>query len=167
MYPMLLETPMRSSFPKLQLRRIRSQAINDAEDLSSRRDIDGTIYTVEPEAWVSAAMDRLTVLCALKPNWDEGTAAPVHPDVYEFVHRFLADKVIQKLAVGPDIVPTVSGGIQLEWHTEEIDFLIGVEPEQNPTFYFFDSETNNEVESSIADDMETPSRALVKLGLGR
>ena len=91
MCPMLKDAPMRSSFPKLHPLRIRSQAINDAEDLSSHRNIDGTIYAVEPEAWVSAAMDRLTVLCALKPNWDEGTAAPVHPDVYEFVHRFLAD----------------------------------------------------------------------------
>lgn len=64
---------------------------------------------------------KLWSLLRLEPGWDSYGACPISPRAVETALAFLA----QTASVPrPSIVPTVRGGIQLEWHDGRIDVEI-------------------------------------------
>jgi hypothetical protein len=80
-----------------------------------------------PNAYIAR---RLKLLRALKPGWDHEGAAAIDPKAIRDAREFL--KAIANTALDwPSVVPTVRGGVQLEWHTQrlegEIEFMPGID----------------------------------------
>jgi len=72
-----------------------------------------------------AALDeRFAEISKLEANWDSYGASPIDRRAIESARR-----VIAALSHSPQIVPTTSGGIQLEWHRDGIDFDLVIPPE--------------------------------------
>jgi hypothetical protein len=65
-------------------------------------------------------IDGLKSLRALKPGWDHEGAAAIDPKAIRDAREFL--KALANTAWDlPSVVPTVRGGVQLEWHTLKVE----------------------------------------------
>lgn len=67
----------------------------------------------------------LLALLSLQPDWDSYGALPVDPATLEFADGLLA-RTMRPGSPKPTVVPTPSGGVQLEWHRAGIDLEVEV-----------------------------------------
>jgi hypothetical protein len=77
-------------------------------------------------AWLDPLVEKLNELLGLEPNWD-GRGAPRVGKGSVAMAIEVVDKVLWA-EVPPQIVPTPVGGLQLEWHHNEIDIEIEIDP---------------------------------------
>ena len=98
--------------------------------------------------WLQTATERIATLLLLEPDWDSYGGLPVNfraaATALELM-QFLVNESI----LPPSIVPTASGGIQLEWHASGIDLEIELMDRRN-TVFFCDLETGMEWEDNLA-----------------
>jgi hypothetical protein len=123
--------------------------------------------TQQPIGWLRLSLQRLGELANLELGWDDGTAQPIAPSVISAVQDFITSDLVSSIPTQPDIVPTLRGGLLIEWHTEAIDLIIEAAQAGNPTFYFLDNENGEEVEAPLGQRLDAISRAFTKLALPR
>jgi hypothetical protein len=73
--------------------------------------------------WLPQAGKALDELLALPPDWDSYGARAIQPDIVRAARRLLSD-VARPDTPQPTLVPTVQGGVQLEWHVRGVDVEI-------------------------------------------
>jgi hypothetical protein len=73
-------------------------------------------------------------------NWDSYGGLPSDDGAVEIAIGIVAGLAISKVAT-PSIIPTADGGISLEWHDPNRDFVITVPPlgEGDPSAYFWNA----------------------------
>jgi hypothetical protein len=76
-------------------------------------------------AWVYPVLARFCRLLDLPANWDSYGARPVHPQAVVHAIAFLG-RLMRGEAPVPNIVPTVEGNVQVEWHRNGLDLEIEV-----------------------------------------
>lgn len=80
-----------------------------------------------PHPWLIGAVRELRSLLMLKSGWDGYEGSPISGRAIERASEVL--QVIAKSeAPPPAIVPTSSGGIQIEWYRSNIELQIEIEP---------------------------------------
>jgi hypothetical protein len=91
----------------------------------SRVDVSSYVMTGYSPAWLMSAKAQLVELSRLQRGWDSYNAEPI-------------STVASKAAMGllrqlsgpdtprPDLVPTVDGSVQIEWHTHGIDLEVQI-----------------------------------------
>jgi hypothetical protein len=67
--------------------------------------------------WEKPVRDRLNHICALPTGWDGYKGQPTRFVVAEFAVQVLR-RVCKPDTPAPAIVPLPSGGLQIEWHTD-------------------------------------------------
>lgn len=117
-----------------------------------------------PMDWQQAVAHRLERLAALSPGWDGAGARSIPPNVITAVKAFLDSPLITRLTAKPELVPTLAGGIQIEWHTDLVDLVIECDPSGGTSFYFDDLEHGEDFEGSLTDGTRELTRALLALG---
>jgi hypothetical protein len=117
----------------------------------------------QPVSWLGSALQRLRELADLEPGWDEAAARPIPSSLIVAVRDFLTSDPVSRLEVEPDIVPTLEGRLLIEWHTESIDLIIEAALVGNPSFYFFNNETGEEVEAPLGQRVDVIGAAFAKL----
>jgi hypothetical protein len=105
------------------------------------------------------AVDHLNHLLNARANWNSyGAAVPAVRAVVGALRLLarisFADKPM------PSIVPTVSGGVQLEWHRLGRDLEIVVRPDESLYAFFEDEQTGETFESAVAPGSPALSRFL-------
>jgi hypothetical protein len=115
-------------------------------------------------SWLASANERLDELANLGPGWDGGVAPAIDRSCIETVSRFVSTNLIAGLPVKPQLVPTVGGGLLIEWHTQGIDLIIESSPCEDASYYYHDAETDDEVEGPLGADIQVIAPALRKLG---
>lgn len=115
-------------------------------------------------SWTRGALDRLDRLAKLGPAWDGEQAKSISPGVVDAVQGFVTSDLIEHLPTKPELVPTLEGGIQLEWHTSSIDLIIECEASGSVTYYYRDVEADEEFEGSLLEAGNPLTSAFVKLG---
>jgi hypothetical protein len=78
-------------------------------------------------AWLAPVVERCQELLRLRAGWNSYGAAPVDIGVVEAALRTL-DRIMTASAPLPPLVPTSSGGVQVEWHTQGADFEVAFHP---------------------------------------
>ncbi len=73
--------------------------------------------------WSTQIEEDIQTLLSLPEGWDSHGARHVDPDIAEAAIQLLRE-VSQLTTPPPAVVPTVRGGIQIEWHTGGIDLEI-------------------------------------------
>ncbi|HEY6323894.1 MAG TPA: hypothetical protein VJA16_20310 [Thermoanaerobaculia bacterium] len=89
---------------------------------------DGVIvWLTSPDlpSWMPDAVHDLEQLSILGHNWDSYRARPILPDNIVTALEVLLT-LVKKDTPRPYVVPTVIGGVQLEWHTLRADLEIEV-----------------------------------------
>jgi len=110
--------------------------------------------TSEPatEPRVVAALAMLDRLGRLPPGWDGDAARPVAPGVLEAVGRFIRSGALEYAnAADLQLVPTAQGGVQLEWHTHDLDLILECEPSGAVSYYVADEASGEEAEGLVDD----------------
>lgn len=104
--------------------------------------------------WFQDTRRKFEQLLDLPPNWDGSGARAVDPKVAERALRMLLD-VVPSTASSPYVVPSPSGGVQVEWHEPAGDIEIEFKVDGTASFYM---ETDDrEIEESA------PGRGIVEL----
>lgn len=110
------------------------------------------------------AFARLDRLANLGPAWDGMAARAIAPSVIDAVGDFATSDLIDHTEIKPEVVPTLDGGIQLEWHTSGVDLIIECEPSGSTSYYYRDVEAGEESEGSLLEAQRSLAAAFVKLG---
>ena len=84
-------------------------------------------------AWFSATIDALDALPGTD-GWATG-ATRTQPAAVEKLLQVLTE-VLDSQALPPSIVPTHAGGVQAEWHCNDVDLEIEVTPAGIVEYYF-------------------------------
>jgi len=105
--------------------------LEDAETpQTSGPSIRVTYVGQEPE-WLPGVADRLAHLLGLGKNWDSYGAHPVEPDIAAQALRLLHLVMSPETPV-PFLVPTPLGGISMEWHRDDIELELRLDPDHSP-----------------------------------
>ncbi len=75
--------------------------------------------------WVEGTVEALIRLLTLPDGWDSYGARSVDPACVKTAIEIALD-IMHDRTPRPTIVPTSSGGVQLEWHTRGIDLEIEI-----------------------------------------
>jgi hypothetical protein len=127
----LVKTTLRES-PGRRARRIEIRA--------PRRDL--------PEELLRA-LERACELQRLPRGWNSHGAEPVSDTAFRHAIEFLTAYVVRGVA-GPALVPTVRGGVQLEWHRRGVDIEVEVGPDGSVSWCAEDRQLGDEVEAVLA-----------------
>jgi len=78
------------------------------------------------EAWIAATYDAWARLSRLEENWDSYGGQPIRREALLGVLNFLVHIDVAPLPL-PAFVPMSNGGVQLEWHSNDIDLEVEVD----------------------------------------
>jgi hypothetical protein len=115
--------------------------------------VKGIDARVRRSAWLKQTLESLPKLLNLPPNWDGYGALPIDSRCAEFALSILI-QIMGDTTPPPSVVPTVSGGVQLEWHMKGIDLEVEVSSPTQGSYYVFDHRTGCEQEGSVAEGLK-------------
>ena len=99
------------------------------------------------------ALERVIELLQLPRGWNSHGAEPVSEAAFKQTVEFLTTYLIEDVA-GPVLVPTVRGGVQLEWHRQGVDIEVEVSPDGSVSWCADDRRTGEEFEAVLAGQEE-------------
>ena len=96
---------------------------------------------------------KASELVHLPPGWNSYGAKPVANEAVEAAITFLVEAIpTRPNVVAPAVVPTVRGGLQLEWHRRGVDLEIEFGPDASGSWYAEDRETKETVEQPLLNE---------------
>ena len=158
--------------PNIESRQIERDAYPDGMTSARPRDNapiarkDGRIllpgYTDPNAAWLTPTIEKLNELQRLTAtDWSVG-AKPADASAIKSTLELLT-KILANDTPPPSVVPTWDGGVQVEWHRNGIDLEIEVSADREPEYYFFDHQSNEEVEGEVRGNLDQLSKYVKKL----
>ena len=103
--------------------------------------------------WLTPTIEKLNELRRLTAsNWSAG-AKPIDISAINSMLELLT-KILDYDTPPPSVVPTWDGGVQVEWHRNGIDLEIEVSADRAPEYYFFDHQSNEEVEGEARENLD-------------
>ena len=92
-------------------------------------------------------------LVQLPPGWNSYGAKPIANEAVKAAIAFLVEAIPAiPNVVAPAVVPTVRGGLQLEWHRQGVDLEIEFGPDATGSWYAEDRDTEETVEAPLVND---------------
>ena len=98
--------------------------------------------------WMEPTLAAVLQLIKLPPNWDHRGARPVSSGVAKQGIGLLC-RTVPFSAPDPDVVPTVAGGLQFEWHQHNVDIELEVQPDLRVHLYWRDRLAAREQEAEL------------------
>jgi hypothetical protein len=90
----------------------------------------------EPD-WLYNTLQGMQHLVGLPPNWDSYGSARIQDNAIVAAMQLLA-LILGPNGVNPMVVPTSEGGLQLEWHQDNLDVEIELTPVGGASAYVHD-----------------------------
>ena len=119
-------------------------------------------YTAQDEIWLIPTVEKLNELRRLTAsNWSAG-AKPIDISAINSMLELLTN-ILPNDAPPPTVVPTWDGGVQVEWHRNGIDLEIEVSADRESEYYFFDHQSNEEIEGEAPGNLDQLSEYAKKL----
>jgi len=122
-----------------------------------------TSTEIERAPWLQVAADRVAELLNLPENWDSYGAKQVNVELAVSSLNLLS-QIMRNGTPVPSIVPTNSGGIQLEWHRNGVDLEIELISPRKFGVLFVDRVSGEERDEVISSDLRMLARAIARLG---
>ena len=96
-----------------------------------------------------SAVDRAIELLKLPSGWNSHNAQPVSETAARRTVEFLMEYLVGGVAA-PVVVPTVRGGLQLEWHRNSVDIEVEFSTDGDAVLFVEDGTTGKSVETDVA-----------------
>lgn len=95
--------------------------------------------------WLYSVLSKLQVLSNLSQDWDSYGGVPMSFEAATAALDFLS-VCLSDDSLAPEVVPTNSGGVQLEWHRHAGDLEVSFSQEGVPSAFFVDASSDLEWE---------------------
>lgn len=141
-----------------------SDTIVPAADFPVRWPVGGGLIEVA-KATPPGTIEAITEICALgnlQANWDSYGALPIDRQCMVTAILLLLTTSRPKTPP-PSVVPTVRGGVQLEWHRGGIDLEIEILSPSQIRVSWEDARTGQTTEQTLAGDFAPGVAAIEKL----
>ncbi len=115
-----------------------------------------------PLAWYAPTLVAASTLLQLPDNWDQHGAMRVKPAIVQAAMTLL-NAIMLDDTPAPSVVPTVRGGVQLEWHTRGIDLEIEFLSPSHVQGLFDDQREGISWEKDLASDIASLHDAIASL----
>jgi len=100
-------------------------------------------FDAEPQRrWEVEAVRQLVKFADLPENWDSYGSTRLKKDAGHFALEIL-QKIMRPRTPIPQIVPTSTGGVQLEWHEKGIDLEINILGAYDCELWYRDRQTQS------------------------
>ena len=111
------------------------------------------VHSPAPPDPIVNVIRKASELVHLPTGWNSYGAKPVTNEAVEAAIAFLVEAIsASQNVVAPAIVPTVRGGLQLEWHRRGVDLEIEFGPDASGSWYAEDRETEETVEGPLLNE---------------
>jgi hypothetical protein len=140
----------------------RTPALSDEPDprISRKNAYAIKIISASEPAWIRPTTTSLLDLLDLPPDWDS-YGANVIDRSQVFAALAVLCHIMQHESPLPTVVPTNTGGVQLEWHTRGIDLEIETVSMNRILVLFEDADTGSEWEKEFTVDDDGNDLALL------
>lgn len=101
-------------------------------------------------------IERVVELATLPGGWNSYDASPVSPTALHRTLKFLLEHVMPGVD-HPSVVPTVRGGLQLEWHNNGLDIEVEIASDE-PVSFFVENTRTGEISEMILTGNEERMR---------
>ncbi len=112
------------------------------------REARRVVLSEPTQNWAPAVLSQLEDHLRLPAGWDGHRARQLKLETVLYAVRLLT-AVCKPNTPAPSVVPTVSGGLQFEWHLQSIDLEIVVFAPTKVEFYARDGKSELERELSV------------------
>ena len=119
----------------------------------------------DPAPWVEPTLRTLGNLLVLPAGWDSYDARTLDPSCVLAAWQLLA-AVMRDDIPAPAVVPTARGGVQLEWHRNDVDLEIEVVAPREFLVSYETAAAGESWEKRLTDDFADLSSALDKIAGG-
>ena len=116
----------------------------------------------QPPTWVEPTMKSFGELLELDADWDSHGGNRIDPNCVKAALE-LAWTVMREDSPSPSVVPTSRGGVQLEWHTGEVDLEIEFVSPTRVYGYFEDHRERTAWELDLTSDLGPLIKAIATL----
>jgi hypothetical protein len=116
----------------------------------------------EPPRWLLPTLQTLGDLLELRVDWDTYGSPSIQPAYVESALRVIFAVMRDNTPV-PSVVPTSRGGIQIEWHTRDVDLEIEFETPSLIRGFFEDRRSGQTWERDLSFDQNALVQAIVVL----
>lgn len=113
---------------------------------------DGIGWTVS-DLWFAPVRNSIRELLSLAADWDSYGASRVEPAFAASATTLLQTMMDAETPI-PSIVPTASGGVQIEWHVNGIDLEVEVESTSRINVLYEDLRTGFSWETEFTSDLQ-------------
>lgn len=109
------------------------------------------VETEDPDwlvpVWLNDLVQKSASILRLQENWDSYGASPINPAVVWSAIELVL-RVSSRKTTKPSIIPINSGGVQVEWHLNDVDLEIEI-PVPGYFNVLFDDNSGNEWEKRL------------------
>ena len=109
--------------------------------------------------WLAGVAERCSELFALRTGWDGYVAPQVDADLIQKAWDFIR-AAARSVSAAPSVVPTVSGGVAIEWHVPGIE--LEIELTSSGAIVLLEDEMG-EVEGPLSEHADRVAAALHRL----
>ncbi len=120
----------------------------------------------QPAEWVPEVLSRLRALAVLDEGWDGHSALRISPTIVEIAMQLLR-RVMLRDTPAPEIVPTVRGGLQLEWHVTDVDVELEVVSPGRYVLSFEDRVSGREFDIELDANLSALADAVRRVSSGQ
>ncbi len=113
-------------------------------------------------SWAEPTLRALGRLLLLEPGWDSHGARRINPAL-AWAAVPLLNAVMRDETPPPAVVPTVRGGVQLEWHQNGIDLEVELIDPHRVLVSFEDARTGTVWEKELGGDLRELTDCLDRL----
>lgn len=127
-----------------------TQVIVPARPPRRARAVDVVAYLAQEARWRSVVAD-VRGLLELPPDWDSYGGEPVDLKAAHEALRLLRMLIIS--GVQPPLLdPSSEGGVRMEWYRGGLELIIEIPPDDPPTLFFRELQTNEIWEGLLTDE---------------
>lgn len=107
-----------------------------------------TIEKVRSPSWLQPVLASMANRWGVGYGWDTYDAKPTNVKCADQLLEYLLTIMLGD-STPPVITPLSDGGLQAEWHRNNIDFEIVISADEPARYYYFNAETNEEEENEL------------------
>jgi hypothetical protein len=145
--------------------------IDDLRSSISGRSLEAEVRTLssgsaellvsQPQAWLQDAVEKLSAFVALPQNWDSHGSSQISVATANHASQLLTTLCDLGLPA-PRLVPTSSGGVQLEWHDDGVDLELELFPDGRIIAVFDDTQSSESWEQELPQNDLIPIEAALR-----
>jgi len=131
--------------------------------LSQAYDIERVSCLVPELQVIQDVQQRLTSISKLQPGWDTYQSQRPSDTACAQAKMWISQYADGTMPT-PSVVPCADGSVQIEWHTNDVNFDVTFKPDGSSEFFFEDLRNSETTDGDLIHDVLDVRKLLLRLG---